>query len=175
MPKKGGRIMMAALAACLGAVSAAYGATPTPVAQGYIQPNTGAAFSTQNYEYLVLATGTSPIDTFAIDIPDGWMVPQTPSSNILGGSVSLVGNRIVVSYGTPWSLGSFDSITLTATAPGVGGQYFWSTYLNDGTYPVLTPTSKNQWVEVLTATATPTLTGTPTETPTASPSWTFTE
>ncbi len=154
--------------------------TPSPAADSYIQPNTADAFQTQKYEYLVLPKSQGDIDTVYIDIPGGWAVPETPASNILSGTVTFSGERIVISYSPPWSFGSFDSITLTATAPGTGGMYYWSAYLNDGTYAATTPSNKSQIVEVFTLTATPTRsptrtpTSTPSHSPTSTPTWTET-
>ncbi|MCK5243380.1 T9SS type A sorting domain-containing protein, partial [bacterium] len=143
--------------------------TITPAAKGYIDPTVAMINVTQNYEYMVVANSDGEINRLLITIPSGWAVPLTPSSNIQGGLVSFVGNQIEVTYTTPWSAGSFDSITLTATAPGVGGTYYWDSYLNDGTYQIVTPATKQQYVTIITptATATSTLTNTPTFTSTA--------
>ncbi len=146
--------------------------TITPAADAYIQPNISIQNQTQNYDYTVIATSGGDIHTLYISIPSGWTVPMTPCSNLLGGLVSFSGNQIVVAYTSPWSAGSFDSITLTATAPGSGGTYYWNSYLNDGTYQTSTPVTKSQAVNVATYTATVTPSFTITVTPT--PTITFT-
>jgi len=130
--------------------------TITPAADAYIEPRISLNGQTQNYTYTVIATSDGDISQLFISIPSGWTVPLTPSSSVLGGLVSFVGDQIRVTYSTPWSAGSFDSITLTATAPGSGGIYYWNSYLNDGTYQTTTPVTKVQYVSIITPTATPT-------------------
>jgi hypothetical protein len=118
---------------------------------------------------MVIARSLGAINQLNISIPNGWAVPLTPSSNVMGGLVSFAGNQIQVTYATPWSAGSYDSITLTATAPGTGGVYYWNSYLNDGTYQTTTTVTRVQYVSVITATSTvtPTFTVTPTDTMTS--------
>lgn len=142
--------------------------TITPAADAHIQPNTVLLNQTQNFEYTVIARSLGDINQVYISIPNGWTVPMTPSSNVLGGLVSFAGSQIQITYASPWSAGAYDSITLTATAPGTGGVYYWSSYLNDGTYQTTTTVTKVQYVSVITATSTvtPTFTVTPTDTAT---------
>jgi hypothetical protein len=148
--------------------------TMTPGAQAFIQPTVAIAGQSQNYEVLVVSNSDSPITSLQLTIPNGWYLPSTPASMMQGGVVSYAGDQILVSYAVPWSTGAFDSITLTATAPGAGGVYYWSTYLNNGAYQAVTPSGKTQTVLVCTATLTATDTCTPTATLTASATLTAT-